>query len=115
MGDRMDANSKAGVLERLTTKYDRQSGTAILLDGERIGSMVSFGRRSSPSASPRTVYASRIYQGARIEAEGANPRSVLAKVAAEVSRAMRSGNWTKSPATPPERPDEADVPAGPRP
>ncbi|WP_186214645.1 hypothetical protein [Burkholderia gladioli] len=85
--------SKASVRDRLT-KTGYSSGE-ILFDGTRIGRFVSYGKGSGRgNVGSRTVYGSRIYQGAvSIEAEAATTRVLLDKVAAELARAINAGKW----------------------
>jgi len=86
-------------LERLTTQYNRGSGsTDVLFDGHRIGSIVHYGKYVGTSRSRvKTVYGSRIYGTAEfgafdIEEEAGSQRALMNKIAAAVARGFRDGS-----------------------
>lgn len=85
--------TRDNVRNELKTVYEKGQGDAIFLGEERIGRLVRFGKATGMSRKTvKTVYASRIYGHGfgTIEAEGSSPRSVLDKVAAEVTRKLKA-------------------------
>lgn len=75
----------------------RIAAGSITYDGTPIGKLVSYGApgaRTRGNVSSRTEYASRIYGfGVSIEETGANPHSVLDKVARKLARALNDGRF----------------------
>jgi hypothetical protein len=113
--------TKDNVRARLSTKYDRSQGTFIAFQGEIIGRLVHYGKRVGlAQTATRDVAASRIlWNGTKIDEEGANGRAVLDKVAGALARAMKArGEKSLAPlseaaASLAVPAPEADEPAGP--
>lgn len=98
--DRMMTSGKkvpgrAALVNLLEVRHLPGGCAAILLSGESIGRLVRYGvnpKRGNVGA--RTEFGSRIFaHGTSIEVAGPNSRSVLVKVASEISRLMREGVW----------------------
>lgn len=85
--------SKANVLERLEVRYMKDSRAyRIFLDGEDIGGIVQYGKRTGLSRQAvKTVFGSRIAGRFRIVEEAASQSSLLAKVAAQIARSLNAG------------------------
>lgn len=83
--------TKANVRDDLKIGHEGREKT-IEFDGQRIGRIVSFGKRGGMDRKRIvTVWASRIYQpGLQIEAEASSPASLLEKVATEIVRHLKA-------------------------
>lgn len=106
--------TKANVRDDLKIGHEGREKT-IEFDGQRIGRIVSFGRRVGMDRKRVvTVWASRIYQpGLQIEAEASNPASLLDKVATEIVRRLKASKKEQQAAVAqtPDQDDDADGPA----
>jgi hypothetical protein len=88
--------SKQSIADGLSSRHNRERRTVeVLLDGETIGSIVSYGDRNAMadrrrSTFPKTVYrADALFDGHRLSFEGQSVRSVLAKLADGIHKAQR--------------------------
>jgi len=88
----MEKITKASVAERLTTTGFRPMD--VFYDGEKIGSIVSYGKSARGQSRARTVYGSRIYGNdvigaVRIEEEAASVRALMDKIAGALARQLK--------------------------
>jgi hypothetical protein len=88
--------TRDAIRESLKTQYDKSSMTTqILLDGEVIGQVVTYGKKNSlrPSMSGlrATVYNGRVsVNGHTLSVEGSKTVSMLNALAGQLGRALRS-------------------------
>lgn len=82
--------SVASITARLTSEKCL-SGGAIYLGTKKIGSFVTYGKINPNSQKRTTIYGSRIYSPVKIQVEAVTRTALLNKIAAELSKAMKSG------------------------